>query len=155
MGRFVPEKRVDWLIKAFLNLKTPHLLVLAGGASHTQEYEQYLKTLLNKTHRVIFTGYVFGETKAALLAHAALVVLPSSVEGYPIVISEALSYHTRCLVPDILSREYPKKGLVYYFRTDMLSDFTLQLTQLLGVKFRGGISPEDSLRQPESGAGAS
>jgi glycosyltransferase involved in cell wall biosynthesis len=47
------------------------------------------------------TGFQSGEALAQLYQHAALFVLPSSHEGMPIVLLEALSHGTPCLASDI------------------------------------------------------
>ena len=38
LSRIVPEKGLDYLIEAFLQLHTDKKLVIAGGNSHTTEY---------------------------------------------------------------------------------------------------------------------
>ncbi len=48
-------------------------------------------------------GFQTGETLRQLYAHAGLFVLPSSHEGLPIVLLEALSYGLQVLVSDIPS----------------------------------------------------
>jgi glycosyltransferase involved in cell wall biosynthesis len=111
LSRLHPKKGLDLLIPAFgaLTEEFPDwLLVLAGPGEGG--YRQTLEKMVRELHldkRVIFTGLVTGEAKAALLAHADLFVLPSYSEGFPVVVSEALSYGrpvvitTTCYVPEV------------------------------------------------------
>jgi len=102
LGRIVPEKRVDWLIKAYNQIKTQKKLVIAGGELHDYQYFNNIKNLVKADRRIIFTNYVFGHQKEELLANCSLLVLPSQVEGFALVVMEALAYHKRILIPDFL-----------------------------------------------------
>lgn len=135
LGRFVPEKRIEWLIKAFLELKRTGLkLVLAGGESHSQDYALYLQKMVNNNKNIVFTGYVFGEKKSALLANTKLFVLPSGLEGFPVAVIEALEHKCHCLVSNQLKNEYPKRANVQYFRAESFMDFVGQFNKTLGYR---------------------
>jgi len=136
MGRLTPEKRVDWLIKAFKEIKgkIPNLkLVIAGGSSATDEYVRELKKLAENDKRIIFTGYIVGKEKEELLSNAFLFILPSYLEGLPIVLLEAMSYRLPCLVSDIP----PHKEVIneevdgFLFQSNNFSDFVKRLGELL------------------------
>lgn len=102
LGRFVPEKRIDWIVKAFNKFKTSRLkLVLAGGPSHSEKYTNYLHNITKTNKNIIFTGYVFGEEKDELLSNCTIFVLPSSTEGSSLSLMEAIKMHKRCLVSDL------------------------------------------------------
>jgi glycosyltransferase involved in cell wall biosynthesis len=106
MGRFVPEKRVEWLIDAFkaVNLecqRTELKLILAGGSSATNRYVEQLRSRVGGTNNVIFTGFVTGKEKEELFSNAFCFVLPSLTEGNPIVLLEAMSFGIPCLASDI------------------------------------------------------
>ncbi len=93
MGRFVPEKRIDMLIQAFMSCKKSRMkLVLSGGSSHTDNYETMLKHMSHHHDNIIFTGYVFGREKKELLSNCKVFILPSELEGNPIVIEEVKAY---------------------------------------------------------------
>lgn len=125
MGRFVPEKRIEWVIRAFRRLRTPNMrLILTGGESHTGEYERRVRRLADGDPHIRFLGFVFGKEKSILLAYAKFLVLPSSVEGFPVVVTEALQYNTPCLVPNFLKGEYPRGKPVYYFRHRSYENFS-------------------------------
>ena len=101
LGRLVPEKGLEYLIKAFKNIDTDKKLVIAGGSSDMQEYEEYIKKLASDDPRIIFTGFVQGRTLDELLSNCYVYVLPSDIEGMPLTLLEAMSYGQCCLVSDI------------------------------------------------------
>ncbi len=101
--RLVPEKRVDWLIRAFRQTPSGLRLVIAGGDDSRGEYERELKALAAGDERVLFTGAVSGPLKAELLSNARCCVSPSCIEGLPIALLEAMSYGRCCLASDIPS----------------------------------------------------
>jgi glycosyltransferase involved in cell wall biosynthesis len=101
MGRFVPEKNFHQLIHAFTMLANENYkLVLAGDADFDDNYSKELKTLAQKSG-VILTGFIKGEKLQALLTHAKAFVLPSSHEGLPISLLEAMSYRLPVIASDI------------------------------------------------------
>lgn len=102
VGRIVEEKRHLDLIKAFALLKEPGLkLVIAGAADHAGGYQREVEAAAATTPGVVMTGFQRGEALCQLYRHAALFVLPSSHEGMPMVLLEALSYGVPCLASDI------------------------------------------------------
>lgn len=145
MGRLVPEKRVDWLIKAFKELKplssTNELslkLVIAGGTSASDAYVDKLKVLSQEVPDVIFTGYVSGVEKEELLSNALFFVLPSYLEGFPIVLLEARSYGLCVLASDIS----PHKEAIHedfdgvLFKAFDVSDFKRKMKLLVDHPFK-------------------
>ena len=101
LGRLVPEKCPHLLIEAFKELETDKKLVIAGGASHTSEYETELHELAKDCENIIFTGFVEGAELDELFSNAYIYCLPSDLEGMPISLLEAMSYGTCCLTSDI------------------------------------------------------
>jgi glycosyltransferase involved in cell wall biosynthesis len=108
MGRFSPEKRVDWLIRSFREAKRLRpaafrglKLVLAGGSSETPEVESGARDLARGEPGILFPGNVTGAEKSELWSNARLFVLPSSLEGLPVVLLEARAYGLACLASDI------------------------------------------------------
>ncbi len=101
LGRLVPEKRPELLIEAFKRLDTDKRLVIAGGASDTSEYEKQLRDMAEGDKRILFTGFVTGNTLAELYSNAYCYVLPSDVEGMPMSLLEAMAYGRCCVTSDI------------------------------------------------------
>ena len=101
LGRLVPEKGVHYLIEAFRHVKTKKKLVIAGGASDSDEYARGLRELAAEDDRVQFTGFVQGRPLEELYSNAFVYVLPSDVEGMPLSLLEAMSYGCCCVVSDI------------------------------------------------------
>lgn len=101
LGRLVPEKGVHCLIEAFRGVETDKKLVIAGGASDSDDYVRKLKTMAHSDPRIMFTGFVQGRTLAELYSNAYIYVLPSAVEGMPLSLLEAMSYGNCCVVSDI------------------------------------------------------
>jgi len=102
VGRIVEEKRHLDLIGAFAHLADPGLkLVIAGTADHAGRYQHEVEAAALATPGVVMAGFQRGEALAQLYRHAGLFVLPSSHEGMPMVLLEALSYGAPCLASNI------------------------------------------------------
>ncbi len=101
LGRLVPEKGVHTLIGAFREVRTDKKLVIAGASSDTRDYVSQLKAMAQGDERILFTGFVEGRVLAELYSNAYLYILPSTVEGMPLSLLEAMSYGNCCLVSDI------------------------------------------------------
>ncbi len=101
LGRIVPEKGIRYLIESFKDVKTDKKLVIAGGASDTDEFLNEMKELAKDDERIIFTGFVQGRMLEELYSNAYLYTLPSDLEGMPLSLLEAMSYGNCCLVSDI------------------------------------------------------
>ena len=101
LARIVPEKGLHYLIEAFQNLDTDIKLVVAGGSSHSDEYMEKIKSLVEKDNRIIMTGFVDGKEREELFSNCLVYILPSDIEGMPLSLLEAMSYERKCLVSNI------------------------------------------------------
>jgi glycosyltransferase involved in cell wall biosynthesis len=101
LGRLVPEKAPDLLLRAFQRVGTDHRLVLAGGSSFTDTYVRQLEALAAADPRIIMAGAVHGELRDELYTNAAAFVLPSNLEGLPLTLLEAASYRLPVVASDI------------------------------------------------------
>lgn len=101
VGRLVPEKAVDTLIQAYKTVPGDVKLAIVGGSSHTDSYVERLHELAAEDERVILTGPVYGNGIDSLYRHAAGYVMPSKLEGLPLVLLEGISYGLPVAVSDI------------------------------------------------------
>lgn len=126
MSRFVPEKRLEDLVTAFEKSRLKSMgykLVLAGDADFEDDYSKGLKKFASECGAVL-TGFVKGRKLHSLLTNASLYVLPSSHEGLPIALLEAMSYGIPVLVSDIpanLEVGLPENNYFHLSDVDALS----------------------------------
>lgn len=110
MCRFVPEKNLHHLVAAFGRIKNEQLkgkntgddikLVLAGDTDFEDDYSRSLKDMARK-NGVVLTGFIKGRKLHSLLTNCRCYCLPSSHEGLPIALLEAMSYGVKVIVSDI------------------------------------------------------
>ena len=105
MCRFVPEKNLHNLIEAYIKVKeqkpdTKIKLVLAGDTDFEDDYSRGLKEMA-KRNGVVLTGFIKGRRLHSLLTNCRCYCLPSSHEGLPIALLEAMSYGVKVIVSDI------------------------------------------------------
>ena len=91
LGRLVPEKHVDTLIRAYRQVEGSTPLVIAGPGTHSPHYVAEVTRLAEQDERVHVLGPQYGAEKAWLLQNARVFVQPSSIEGLPIALLEALA----------------------------------------------------------------
>jgi glycosyltransferase involved in cell wall biosynthesis len=97
LSRLHPKKGLDVLIDSFLAQQFSHWrLVLAGDGP--PEYVSKLKSKAAQCDRIVFTGWVDGEQKDALLCCASLLALPSYQENFGLCVMEAMSHSVPVLV---------------------------------------------------------
>lgn len=132
LGRIVPEKGIHYLINAYNQLETNKKLVIAGGASHTSEYESELHELAANNKNILFTGFVQGEELDELYSNAYIYCLPSDLEGMPISLLEAMSYSNCCLTSDIRECTEVCNDRAEYFAAGSTQDLKAKLEALLG-----------------------
>ena len=107
MCRFVPEKNLHHLVEAFTKIKNRDgdgaediKLVLAGDTDFEDDYSRSLKEQARK-NGVVLTGFIKGKKLHSLLTNCRAYCLPSSHEGLPIALLEAMSYGVKVIVSDI------------------------------------------------------
>ena len=115
LGRLVPEKGIRYLIEAFRQVRTDKRLVIAGGSSDTDTFTEELHEMAKDDPRILFTGFVQGQTLEELYSNAYLYTLPSDLEGMPLSLLEAMSYGNACVVSDIpeCTEVVEEKALVF------------------------------------------
>ncbi|WP_434739777.1 glycosyltransferase family 4 protein [Micromonospora sp. SH-82] len=117
VGRLVPEKSADLLIRAFRRSSTPLRLAVVGGSAFTDDFVARLRREAGDDPRIVFTGFAYGDLLAELYSHAAAFVQPSRLEGLPLTLLEAASYGLPVVASDIephvevLERDAPGRRL--------------------------------------------
>lgn len=102
VSRLVPEKRHLDLIEAFAMAGLPGWrLVLVGGSDHPDPYSQQVERTASSRSQIVMTGIQTGRALQELYSNAGLFVLPSSHEGLPIALLEALSFGIPSIASDI------------------------------------------------------
>lgn len=105
LSRLDPKKNVEGLLGAIpaVAVEFPETMwVVAGdGAPDYIAQLRELATRLRVSDRVVWTGHLEGEAKAAAFAHAEIFALPSYSENFGIAAAEAVAAG----VPCVLSRE--------------------------------------------------
>lgn len=89
VGRFVPEKAPDLLLRAFQRVEGEARLALVGDSSFSADYLEDLRAQAGADSRVVFAGFRYGAELDELYANAAAFVLPSLLEGLPLTLLEA------------------------------------------------------------------
>jgi glycosyltransferase involved in cell wall biosynthesis len=101
LGRLVPEKRPDLLLEAFSQLEQHGWkLAIVGGDSDSQGFAETLRKQY-ASERIVFVGELTGAKLAEIVRGAGLMVLPSDVEGMPLVLLEAMNENVPVLASDI------------------------------------------------------
>jgi glycosyltransferase involved in cell wall biosynthesis len=99
VGRFIPDKGLQYLIPAFENSATTKKLVLVGGSPNPNEFEIDLK----KTNdpRIIFAGFIYGDDTVTLMQNAYAYIQPSDIEGLSPVILSVMGLGTPLICSNI------------------------------------------------------
>lgn len=102
VGRLIHEKNPDYLIKAFIksNIRSKKL-VIAGANDALPSYVKYLNDLACNHTNIVFTGAVYGDDKNKLFERCFAYCIPSTTEGLPTTLIEAMSYKRICIASDI------------------------------------------------------
>lgn len=104
MGRLVQEKNPLHLIEGYIRSGISNKkLVICGSNPHITEYENKLYELSKGNSNIIFTGAIFGSDKDVIYRNCFAFCIPSTLEGLPMSLLEAMSYKKVVLSSDIPS----------------------------------------------------
>lgn len=137
ISRLVAYKRVDWVIKLLKNieLEFPKLSLLIIGSGPEDEKLKKLANSLKITNKVSFIRDVSKEILYQELNKSLLLVHPSLIEGFGIVLLEANSYGVPFIAANIpTSKELIGKLGGLLFRQDDFSDFVNKTKELISDK---------------------
>jgi glycosyltransferase involved in cell wall biosynthesis len=130
VGRFIPDKGLQYLIPAFERTQATKKLVLVGGSPNPSEFENNLRS--TKDPRIVFPGFVYGADTHALMRHCYAYVQPSDVEGLSPVILESSFLGAPVICSDIEQNRYILGETGIYFARGDTDDLRRVLEDALG-----------------------
>lgn len=142
VGRFIPDKGLQYLVPAFERLDTGKKLVLVGGAPNPSAFERDL--LATRDPRIVLPGFVYGGRAHALMKHAYAYVQPSDIEGLSPVVLENMALGTPIVCSDIVENRYVVGDTAVQFRRGDVDDLVAKLRWALD-------HPERMRRNGEAG----
>jgi len=104
VGRFIPDKGLQYLIPAFEKMVTGKKLVLVGGSPNPSEFEVNLKKTADP--RILFAGFIYGNDTVTLMKNAYSYIQPSDIEGLSPVILSVMGLGTPLICSDIKENKY-------------------------------------------------
>ena len=123
LGRMVPEKCPDLVIQAFKALQLQGWKLVLVGSDSAPDYKTKLLDLADDHPDIMFVGELLGSRLAEIVRGAGLCVLPSDVEGLPMVMLEAMSEGIAIVASDIPPHRHllgHNRGVLFR-RGDLLS----------------------------------
>jgi glycosyltransferase involved in cell wall biosynthesis len=137
LSRIDPKKGVDLLLRAFVDVRSRvagTVLVIAGDRSSPYATEmEALAESLGVQADLVWTGFIGGDEKAALLADADVFVLPSHSENFGIAVAEAMGAGLAVVVSDQVAIAgdvaRANAGLVVPRDTQAIADATVRLLE--------------------------
>ncbi|WP_205474577.1 glycosyltransferase family 4 protein [Nocardioides sp. SYSU D00038] len=149
LGRLVPHKRVDLVLRAVhaLRAERPALRLDVIGKGPEDERLRALAAALGIADRVTFHGFVPEEEKHALLRRAALHVCASDIEGWGQVVIEAAGHGVPTVARDVPGlRESIRDGATGWLVPDHpdLDVVGARLTDQLRTALRELAEPENT-----------
>lgn len=118
-----PRKNVATVIRAFRNIPQADLVVIG--------YAGQISRMRNLPPNIRFVGYVDEHEKAALIADAHGLIMPSLAEGFGIPIIEALAANTPVLCSDIAVFREVAGELADYFDPFAIESIVASVTRVL------------------------
>lgn len=148
-ARLVEEKGAHFLIEAFRKIDTGMQLVIAGDAAHAERYKARLRGLAGGDTRIRFVGFVTGTPMEELFSNAYLFCLPSTLEGLPVALLEAMNYGNCCVASDIPENIEVLEDHGYLFRNRDPGDLLRVLSELAADPGRVARKKEAARRHVE------
>jgi glycosyltransferase involved in cell wall biosynthesis len=130
VGRFIPDKGVHLLVKAFESVRTGMKLVLVGGSPNPGSYEQEISK--TNDERIIFAGYVYGDDTNILMKNAYVYVQPSLIEGLSPVILTVMGLGTPLICSDIVENKFITGDNAKLFRSGNSDSLAERIVYSLG-----------------------
>lgn len=126
VGRLEATKAIDDLMRAFAKANTSKTLIIVGDALDDYEYWNYLQTF--NSSNIIFTGAKYGDELYSLYKNAAALVHPSVMEGFCLVVAEAISVNTPVILSDIPAHQEFKLPDTCFFKMGNIEQLAEKLS---------------------------
>ncbi|MBD3247736.1 glycosyltransferase [Candidatus Falkowbacteria bacterium] len=131
VSRLIRHKGLQYLVKAYNQLKTDKKLVIVGDSAYTGDFVKELKALAGDNPNIIFAGNQSGRNLEELFSNAYIFVQPSESEGLSIALLEAMAYAKATLVSDIPENLEVIGPTGFTFRNKNHKDLANRLNTLL------------------------
>jgi len=129
VGRFIPDKGLHILVKAFEKTNTTKKLVLVGGSPNPSSYELEIKN--TKDPRIIFAGYIYGDDTNFLIKNAYTYIQPSLIEGLSPVILTVMGLGTPLICSDIVENKFITENNATHFVSGDANDLKIKIDYVL------------------------
>lgn len=147
VARIDETKRLLDLIAAYARISDPDFkLAIVGKADHVGPYARAVDEAACKTPGVVLLGRQTGDALAELYTHAGVFVLPSSHEGQPLALLEAVSYGLPAILSDIPAHRELAVPRARYFAVGDIEALRQQLTLFFATPSLPRIGTEDRAR---------
>ncbi len=135
-GTIEPRKNLVTLLSAYEllseELRAKFALVLAGGQGwNDDKILEKISTLKLSGYKIVQTGYVSDDQRAALYMKASLFILPSFYEGFGMPLLEAMFYQTPVIASKISALEEVAGNAALYCDPTSAADIADKLNKLL------------------------
>lgn len=129
VGRFIPEKGLQYLIPAFESVPTDKKLVIVGGAAQGSEFAE--RVTRTSDERIIFPGFLYGSDVHTLMKGAYAYIQPSDLEGLSPVVLENMGLGTPVICSDIRENLFVVGDAALTFRKSDSNDLSRVIREAL------------------------
>lgn len=129
VGRFIPDKGLQYLVPAFEKLVTGKKLVLVGGSPNPAEFEVKIKN--TKDPRIMFPGFIYGDDTVTLMQNAYTYIQPSDIEGLSPVMLSVMGLGTPLICSNIKENLYLVKDEALTFEKSNIDSLKSALERSL------------------------
>ena len=136
VGRIVPEKRHLDLIAAWSRLprRAMQLVIVGLSDRKSERHGRMVAQAATRSGNVVLAGFRSGVELQALYENAALFVLPSSHEGMPIALLEAMAHGCPVLVSDLDVHHDLELGARNYHAVGDIDEIATKIDELISPR---------------------